>query len=180
MRHFALSAVGRDRPGIVARVAELLLEHGGNIEDSQMTILRGHFAMTLIVSAPAAVDAGGLRAGLAQAGEALGLEAVSLSEVTGLDTETEPEPSHVVSVYGVDHPGIVHAVSAKLAEHEVTITDLTTRLVETAGAEPLYAMIMEVALPAGLDPGRLEQALDGVRAEQTVDLTFRELSQDVL
>ena len=50
MRHFAVSAIGRDRPGIVAAVSKVLLDHEGNIEDSQMTILRGHFTMTLIVS----------------------------------------------------------------------------------------------------------------------------------
>jgi glycine cleavage system transcriptional repressor len=180
MRHFALSAVGRDRPGIVARVAELLLEHRGNIEDSQMTILRGHFAMTLIVSAPESLNVDALRAGLESARAELGLDAVSLSDVTGVDAEDGPAPSHLVSVYGVDHPGIVHAVSAQLASHGVTITDLTTRLVESAGAEPLYAMMMEVALPAGLDPERLEQTLEAVRAEQAVDLTFRQLRQDIL
>ena len=40
MTHFALTAVGRDRPGIVAAVSRALLDHSVNIEDSQMTILR--------------------------------------------------------------------------------------------------------------------------------------------
>jgi glycine cleavage system transcriptional repressor len=126
------------------------------------------------------VDVGRLRAGLEQAGRDLELEAVSLSDITDLEGEAEPAPSHLVSVYGVDHPGIVHSVSARLAEHGVTITDLTTRLVEEPGAAPLYAMMMEVALPPGLDPARLEQALESVRSEQSVDLTFRRLREDIL
>jgi len=48
MRNFAVSVVGQDRPGIAAGVAEVLLAHQGNIEDSQMTILRGHFTIMLI------------------------------------------------------------------------------------------------------------------------------------
>src|SRR5438094_166616 len=50
--HFAVSAVGADRPGIVAAVTGAFLEHGCNLEDTSMTILRGHFAMMLVVAAP--------------------------------------------------------------------------------------------------------------------------------
>ena len=37
---FAVTAIGRDRPGIVAAISEALLELKGTIEDSQMSILR--------------------------------------------------------------------------------------------------------------------------------------------
>ena len=49
MRSFALTAVGADRPGIIAAVAECLLDHGMNVTDSNMGILRGYFATTLVV-----------------------------------------------------------------------------------------------------------------------------------
>ena len=39
MGQFALSVVGRDRPGIVAEVSRVLFELGCNIEDSTCTIL---------------------------------------------------------------------------------------------------------------------------------------------
>src|SRR3954447_3694218 len=54
MPTLAVSAVGLDRPGIIAGVAERLAARGANVTDSRMAILRGHFAMTLIVEgAPA-------------------------------------------------------------------------------------------------------------------------------
>jgi glycine cleavage system transcriptional repressor len=180
MRHFALSAIGRDRPGIVAAVTEALLAHEGNIEDSQMAILRGHFAMTLIVSAPGSVDAAALQAALARIREALDLEAVSLSEVTEVDPELEPSPSHIVSVYGVDHPGIVHAIAGVLAAHGVTITDLATRLVEGEPGKSVYSMMIEIALPQGLEATALEAALREAGERQQVELSFRELEQDAL
>ena len=52
MGHYAVSAVGADRPGIVAAVTGVFLENGCNLEDTSMTILRGHFAMMLVVAAP--------------------------------------------------------------------------------------------------------------------------------
>ena len=51
----AVTAIGADRPGIVAAVTGVLTDHGGNIEDSTMSILGGHFAMMLVV---AEADAG--------------------------------------------------------------------------------------------------------------------------
>ena len=45
--------IGRDRPGIVGAVTADLLRHALNIEDSQMSILRGHFAVVLILAGPA-------------------------------------------------------------------------------------------------------------------------------
>ena len=47
---FALSAIGRDRPGIVADLAELIYECDCNLEDSSMTILGSEFAVLLLLS----------------------------------------------------------------------------------------------------------------------------------
>ena len=46
---FALSAIGRDRPGIVADLAELIYECDCNLEDSRMTILGSEFAVLLLL-----------------------------------------------------------------------------------------------------------------------------------
>jgi predicted amino acid-binding ACT domain protein len=145
-----------------------------------MTILRGRFTIMLIVSTADHVDVGRLRSDLERTGDQLGLDAVTLGEVSDADPKAGSTPSHVVSVYGVDHPGIVHAVTSALAERGVNIIDLTTRLVGGEESEPLYAMMMEVALPAELSVEAVEQSLRDVREEQGVDLTIRPLEQDVL
>jgi glycine cleavage system transcriptional repressor len=176
--HFALSAIGRDRPGIVAGVAGTLLEHDVNIEDSQMAILRGHFTMTLIVSAPELVDLPELRADLERTRERLGLDAITVSRVTDTPPD-ESGPSHIVTVYGADHPGLVHAVAAELAHLHVNITDLNTRLVDQAG-EPLYVMMLEVAVPPELAEDDLRSGLEAVGKEQDVEVSLRQLDQVAL
>jgi glycine cleavage system transcriptional repressor len=188
MRRFALSAVGRDRPGIVAAVTRVLLDHGVNIEDSQMAILRGRFAMMLIVAAPQEADTGALRADLAAMCDREGLDALSLDEVMPESAAQEPSPTHLVSVYGADHPGIVHAVSAALAGEGITITDLETRLVgdsQAAGAgeraaRPLYVMMLEIVLGPDHDAERLQRSLSQIAAAQEVELVLRRLEQDAL
>src|SRR5438309_5307887 len=47
-----VTAVGEDRPGIVARLSEIFIKHGGNLEESRMAILGGEFAAIVLVSAP--------------------------------------------------------------------------------------------------------------------------------
>ena len=178
VRHFALSAIGRDRPGIVADISGVLLAHEANVEDSQMTILRGHFAMMLVVAAPEDVDRDALAGDLDSAATRLELEALALRDVGEL-TESGPEPSHMVTVYGVDHPGIVHAAATALSDRGVDITDLNTRLLEEDDSS-LYVLMMEVALPSGLEADELEAGLHAVSESEGVEVTLRELEQDAL
>jgi len=177
MPEFAVTAIGRDRPGIVAAISEALLELQGNIEDSQMSILRGHFAVMLIVKLPEAVDAGDLEAPLQRVRQELELEAIAVNRVDDLGVAAA-RPSHVITVYGADHPGIVHAVSAALAERGVNITGLETRLAVAADS-PLYVMIIEVAIRKASEPD-LEAALGEVADEAKVEVSLRPLTAEAL
>src|ERR671931_678745 len=105
MPEFAVTAIGRDRPGIVAAISGALLELQGNIEDSQMAILRGHFAVMLIVKLPEAADSGDLEARLQRVRQELELEEIAVNRVDDLG-EAATHPTHVISVYGAGHPGI--------------------------------------------------------------------------
>lgn len=172
---FAVTAVGRDRPGIVAAVTEVLLQHGANIEDSRMALLRGHFAMALIVSLPDAADVDRLRSGLdAVAGE-LALEAIALSPVEQL-AAGEPDTTHIVTVYGADHPGIVHGIAAALAAADVNIIDMSTRLAGEPGEE-IYVMLVEVTAPEGTD---VDGILGAAAADLAVEVSARRLEHDAL
>jgi glycine cleavage system transcriptional repressor len=175
MAPYALSAIGRDRPGIVAEVTGTLLRHGVNIADSQMAILGGHFAMMLVLETSRRTDLVALRAGLEESRAKLELEAISLSAIDAAQARID-EPSHVVTLYGADHPGIVNAVTSALAERRVNITDLDTHLIGEEG-EPVYMMILEVALPESLSGAELETFLRRVAREQKLELSVRALEQ---
>src|SRR5215212_1844807 len=179
MPQFALSAIGRDRPGIVAEVTRALLGHSLNITDSQMAVLSGHFTMMLVVTAPEGTDLDAVEEELARTRDRLSLDALSLSPLGETD-EAVVAPSQIVSVYGVDHPGIVHAVSARLAARDVNVTDLETRLIGEGGQAGLYAMVLEVALPPRLPEAEVRALLDEVAAEQGVEVTLRPLEPDVI
>ena len=45
-----ISAIGRDKPGIVQSISKAILSCGGNIEESRMTTLGSEFATLMLVS----------------------------------------------------------------------------------------------------------------------------------
>ena len=175
MTTVSVSAIGVDRPGIVSRVTGVLAERGCNLEDTSMTILRGHFAMTLVVDAGGPPDE--LAAALAPIAVELGL-VVDVRELSPAPVVESGGRPHVVAVHGVDHPGIVHAIANVLAEHDVNITDLTTRLV--GGDEPLYVMTLDVDIPTGCDPDTVAADLRRTADELGVTATMHAADAELL
>jgi glycine cleavage system transcriptional repressor len=179
VRTFAVSGVGVDRPGIIAGVAERLVAHGVNVTDSEMAILRGHFTMMLLVTGPDSLDRAALADDLRAAADALGLETLTLREVSDAAGASAP-PTWMVSVHGADHPGILAAVTRALADANVNVCDLHTRLVGEADGRPLYVMLMEVAPPEGLAEDDLRALLRAAAESQRVDVALQPLDADVL
>lgn len=173
--HVAVTAFGVDRPGIVAAVTGVLFKHGANIEDSRMAILGGHFAMMLIVATDA--DPGTLEAELF-ANSAGGDLLVSVRRVAEAAPEHSDGTPFVLSVYGADHPGIVHRVARSLADKNVNITDLATRVI---GEDPaVYLMVMEITLPGSVTAEGLHDELTALGSDLGVDISLRAADADTL
>jgi glycine cleavage system transcriptional repressor len=170
----AVTVMGVDRPGIVASVTKVLFDAGCNLEDATSSILRGHFAMTLVVRAPSGVDASELERGLAPAARDLELVA-TVKAVEDAETDVQA-PTHMVSVYGADRPGIVYKVAALLASNGANITDLTSRVIGSP-EEPVYALMLEVFLA---DPQAVERELQELRRELDVEVSVRPIEPDML
>ncbi|HEU4566719.1 MAG TPA: ACT domain-containing protein [Marmoricola sp.] len=167
----AITVLGHDRPGIIAETTAALADLGLNLEDSSMTLLRGHFAMTLVTSgaAPAAEVEAALAALTAD-----GSLAVSVREVP----PEQPAPtgaSYLLSVHGGDRPGIVSAVTAEVARAGGNITDLTTRL-----AGDLYVLTAECDFPDGAEVAAVEAAIKEVASGLGVGATLRSVESDEL
>lgn len=172
--NLAVAAIGGDRPGIVAGITGVLVEFGGNVDDSQMSILHGRFAVMLIVSVPDDCDVEALDRELSEVADELDLDSISVTGISGLDRGSGP--THVLTVYGPDRPGIVHETARLLADLEVNITDLRTRRTGS-GESPLYTLIMEISVPGEeselsaelgrfAESGDLEVSLAELQAEE--------------
>jgi glycine cleavage system transcriptional repressor len=142
-----------------------------NLEDSSMTLLRGHFAMTLICAG--AADSAEVEAALQP------MVNGSL-EVTVREVPDEPDllplgSTYLVTVHGADRLGIVARLAGVIAEAGGNITDLTTRL-----SGPLYVLLAEVDVPRTADVEALQARLAEVSTDLGVDATMRLLDNDQL
>lgn len=170
MTSYAITVLGHDRAGIIATATGALADLGLNLEDSSMTRLRGHFAMTLICGGGASIDE--VRAAL----EPLGHD--HTLTVTVFEVPVEPPTSdvavpYVLSVHGSDRPGIVSALMTEVAQVGGNVTDLTTRL-----SEDLYLVIAEIDLPTDADVPMLQSRLRAIGNDLGVAASLRAVEAD--
>jgi glycine cleavage system transcriptional repressor len=173
-QRYAIAVFGEDRPGIVADASAALLTLDANLEDVSTSILRGHFALMLIVATEDEIDRAQIEAAmrpLRAGGLALGVWEVSgpLQSV---------EATHVLTVYGPDRTGIVHAVSRALADLGVNISDMVCRLHE--GVPPVYVVTTEVALADDLEPARVEEMVRDAVEAAGLEMSLRPLERSEL
>ncbi len=167
-----ITAVGRDRPGIIAALARAVLDLGGNLDDATMTRLHGAFATMVAARLPLGKTEGDARAALAPVASEMGLT-VTVQSVP--DAHQDAAPDTLLTVYGADRPGIVYAVASHLAARGVNITDMDTRLAGTPDA-PVYVILLE-AVAGDVD---LTDDLAALRREMGVDISARPLDSEAL
>ncbi|WP_303720223.1 glycine cleavage system protein R [Malonomonas rubra] len=174
MQHFALTIIGRDRPGIVSQVTEILYQLGFNIADSSCSILGGQFSMILIISNPKISS----KEDFADAFSPLEESNLSVF-IRTLKPGGEKRPELegdlcMISVYGADKPGIVYQVAKVLGERQINITDLNTKLIG-ADKRPVYVMMIEAMLPEGIEIETVEEWMAELKKELQVDISVRSL-----
>jgi glycine cleavage system transcriptional repressor len=177
MSRFAVSVFGRDRPGIVAAVTRVLADAGCNLEDTSMTILRGHFAMMLVISGGASIIADDLEAELSPVADRLDLQLSVRSVSDDVTTAQFAGERWSAAVYAADRPGLVAHVSEVLADHQVNIVGLETRLVGEPDA--VYVMHFELEVPAG-QAARVQSDLAAAGRALGVEVSMRPDEPDVL
>ncbi|HKL25822.1 MAG TPA: ACT domain-containing protein [Desulfuromonadales bacterium] len=172
MQHFALTIIGRDRPGIVSQVTEILYDLGCNIADSSCSILGGQFSMILILAHPDYVD----RDSFGEAFQPLEESGLSVFlRVLKPGGEIRPEIEGelcMVSVYGADKPGIVYRVAKVLGDKQINITDLNTKLVGSS-ERPVYVLMLEATLPEDVTETDVDTWMSPLREELQVDISVR-------
>ncbi len=173
-RWFILSAIGRDRPGLVAELAQLVYDCDANLEDSRMTILGTDFAVILLASAAAESAGDALAVGAKRLEREHGLT-ILLRHLESGARSSIPAPGHKLyrlGAAGEDRAGIVAGLCRVLAEHRVNIADLSTRSRPGPGGSPHYEMSMAVEVPEGLDVAALRGALEKAADRLVIDVSL--------
>ncbi len=170
-----LSALGPDRPGLVAELTEYLTERGVNVEDSRMAVLGGDFGiLTLVSGAPDRVAA-------------VERDHDALSDKTGLSVmlrRTKSPDEHrraavipcLVTAEAIDREGIVRAVARALHVAGVNIVSLeTTAFDAPETGSPLFRLEARVDVPSATGVEAVSRALEGVATAENLDVDVRPL-----
>ena len=171
-KKFIMTAFGKDRPGIVADVSQIIYENGCNLEDSTMTLLEDEFTIILLF---AGHEKGSLEENLLNDCRRLEKEKGITAYIRALSAvKTEPRKAvsrHTIHVEGPDQAGIVYKTSRYLADNQVNIVNLVSRMKQAPeSGMVVYTMDMDVELPEGLSKGKLDEGLDRVRDELHLDI----------
>jgi len=169
-KYLVISALGKDRPGIVNLLSHAILEAGCNIQDSRMTVLGGEFALMLLVSGP--WNAVGKLESQTKALEKK-LDLTLVAKITEPRGTKESMVPYVVDVVSMDHPGIVHGIAEFFSTREINIEDLSTWTYAAAHTgTPMFSMNMTISVPASVNIGRLRDEFTRFCDELNLDATL--------
>lgn len=172
MSKIIITAIGKDRPGIVSSVARVLFQLGCNIENVSQTILQSEFAGIYISSIPEGTSFESFSRQFHSAFNEEGLQ-VHLKPMESEGPHVEPAGEHfIVTTIGPDSPGLVYDISNVMAKAGVNIINLTA--VFEGGDNPeRNIMVYEVLVPDTVDRHILSATLREKAASLNLALTFQ-------
>lgn len=169
---YIMTAFGKDRPGIVADVTQLLYENNCNLEDTTMSMLSDEFTINLLFST-----------NNDKIEQALVEECRMLEQQKNISAFIRPlkeRPpvvlrnlsTRTVHVEGMDQAGIVFKISRFLADNALNILDLKSTMKATPeSGTALYLMDLHIQVPETTTTKTLEEGLSIVAEELNVEIT---------
>jgi glycine cleavage system transcriptional repressor len=121
IKNLIISAIGSDKPGIVSMLSGIINRHGGNIEESRMTVLGSDFVVIMLIS----VDTNWEESLL------VSLESVRELSISIKETSSKriiKEDFFNIELNGADNEGIIDVLSNYLVEKSMNIQDMDTNI----------------------------------------------------
>jgi glycine cleavage system regulatory protein len=171
MTSLVVTAIARDRPGLVNLLSDRAREFGANWAGSRMACLGGQFA-GIVQLEVASEKAEPLSAAL-RALEPSGIRV----EIERTDTVAAPAGRRIVTLQlvGPDRAGIVRDLSQLLAARGISIDDLQTEIVDGDDTTPhRFSMKAVLVVPDALANDDLKRALDALALEMSADIALGE------
>jgi glycine cleavage system transcriptional repressor len=175
-RYYALSAIGKDRPGIVADVAGLIYECGGNLEDSSMTLLGTQFALLILLSGVGEEFSYRLSTGCKRLEweKRLTIFLTPIEEAENMPRSKELMGNYELSTTGLDRMGIVYHVSRLLAEHGINIVDMHTKATPSPeSGTPIFTMKILLQVPLKVSPAEIAEKLNRLGENLAIDISLK-------
>ncbi|MCS6901937.1 MAG: ACT domain-containing protein [Myxococcales bacterium] len=174
MDHFlVLSALGSDRPGLVAELTQFLVKQGVNVEESRMVTLGAEFGVMMLLSGSA--DAcERVVSGSGEVASSLGLQLLTRPTRDPWAQRSAKAIPYEIRLEAIDREGIVHALAAELRRLDLNIVNLETSSFSAPfSGGTLFRLLATVEVPPGKPLRALREALDALADRENLDLEIR-------
>lgn len=141
-----LTLVGKDQPGIVARLTTALFDAGCNLGETSMIRLGDNFTVMMMVRSEG--GAASVRDAVTPVADALQL-VLHVDEIEAA-LHHRPDPDVCILVHGADRAGIVSRVTSVAADAGLNIVDLESD-VGGSDVEPIYILQIAGVAEKGAD-----------------------------
>ena len=165
-----VTVMGPDRPGIVARLADVAHRFGANWAASRLSRMAGEFAGTVHLEVPPD-RAEALAAALRE------LQTAGLQIAIAQSASGGPAPgwrSVALDLVGADRAGIVSQLTRRLAERGVSIEQLQTDPLVADDGSVRFKVSAHLLVPQAVGNDTLRADLEGLANEMTLDIALGE------
>ena len=169
---YLLSLVGKDRPGIVARLSAGLCKNGCNLGDSSMALLGDNFVIMIAVQFEGSQEA--LSNIVSPLAGSMDLKQ-SLMEIEEGTHDIEPDIR--INIYSDERMGIIEDVTSMLTESGLNILSLESNL---GSNQPnnTYSIHIEGTVSEGITP--LYEVLDRLSDEKNIQSQLIPINSQVV
>ena len=169
---YIMTAFGKDRPGIVADVTQLLYESNCNLEDTTMSMLSDEFTINLLFSSNDINIVQTLVEKCRELEQQKNISAFIRPLKERRLASQESFSTCTLHVEGMDQAGIVYKISQFLSANALNIVDLkSTMKVTPESGTALYLMDIHIQVPASSSIEAFEEALNIVAEELNIEVT---------
>lgn len=171
MNSLVFTIIGDDRQGVVEQIANVVNDHEANWLGSRMSQLGGKFA--------GMIEVAGDESQLASLSRALeSLEGLRVVVETAAGETKASESTAVVTILGLDRPGIVREVSIALRSASLNVLELTTGVSQAAMTGGLMFNGRALVDTANGNMAELAQKLEEASLELGVDIEIEIVEPD--
>ncbi len=171
---FIIAVMAKDRPGIIAAIAQTVFELGGNVTELSQTVMGGYFTLILRATLPAVREENVIKQRLEGDWPQLGLTACVRRYTPERLFEPELDTAaYFLTMQGGDRPGLIARITRYLAGRQINIEDLYTRTEGDA-----ITLILQIRPQNRRSAEQLREDLDKLGEELGIEIHL--LHHDIL
>ena len=173
MNKVIITVLGKDRPGIISLISNILYELDCNLENANQMILQHQFAGFFIVDPPSNTDLENFSQTLQRKTKTSGLTVhVDTVKANTISKESIKGETFLITTIGPDQKGLVARFSKIISQHNANIKNL--KAVFKGGSDPTAnIMSYQVFIATDIDTGKLFDSLRQKAKELDLDIRIQ-------